>query len=242
MAETAELAEPTDNAVYRALLAVQPDGLTLSAWATRADLSRSIFQEIRRHGNPTTKTLEKLLGAINVSQAQFEAGLSPVRTEVESAGQLGLGEIRREYFGEEPRAALPLYGSALGGEYGNVDEHIELTELHLNEVLEFLARPRSLSNDKEAYALTIVGDSMVPRYKPGERVAVSPRAGVAIGDDVIVQLRGEEPDDRVVMVLIKELVRRTSDHVELKQHNPATTFRIPLARVAAMHKVKGHYL
>lgn len=236
-------AEAEDKPVYRALMAVKPAELTANAWAVKAGVARSIFNEIRRHGHPSRTTLEKLLGAINVSMVQFEASLDPVKTEVASAGQVGFREIESEYFGDKPLTMLPLYGSAMGGDYGSVDEHIELTELHLNEVLEYLARPRSLSNDKDAYALTIVGDSMAPRYKPGERVAVSPRASVGIGDDVIVQLRAVDgEDERVAMVLIKELCRRGGDYVELKQHNPPVTFRIPLARVAAMHKVKGHYL
>lgn len=82
---------------------------------------------------------------------------------------------------------------------------------------------------------------MVPRFKPGERVGVSPRAQVDIGDDVIVQLRNGE-DDRVRLVLIKELVRRNASYVELRQYNPPVTFRVDRAEIVSMHKVKGHFL
>jgi hypothetical protein len=232
---------PPDNRVYTSLMALKPPGLSLNAWAQRAGVGRSIFADIRRHGNPTSETLDKLLHVAGVSFVQFDAGLHPVQSEVRGAGAVGLAEISRAFRGEQPSRDLPLYGSAVGGEYGDVDEHIELTELHLNEVLEWLARPARLVGDKDAYALTIVGDSMAPRFKPGECVAVSPRASIGIGDDVIVQLRNGV-DDVVRMVLIKELVRRGSDYVDLKQHNPDQTFRIPWARVSAMHKVGGHYL
>jgi phage repressor protein C with HTH and peptisase S24 domain len=81
---------------------------------------------------------------------------------------------------------------------------------------------------------------MSPRFEPGQRVAVSPREPVSIGDDVIVQLRGAEGDDeRVKMVLVKRLVRRTPSFIELRQFNPDTTFRVEAKRVAALHKVKG---
>jgi len=230
-----------ENRVYTSLMALRPPGLSLNAWAQRAGVGRSIFADIRRHGNPTSETLDKLLHVAGVSFVQFDAGLHPVKTEVRGDGTVGFGDVHRKFYGEDPMPALPLYGSAVGGEYGEVEEHIELTELHLNEVLEWLARPVKLAGDKDAYVLTIVGDSMSPRFKPGERVAVSPRASVSIGDDVIVQLRNGT-EDRVCMVLIKELVRRGGDYIELKQHNPAVTFRIPWARVAAMHKVGGHYL
>jgi phage repressor protein C with HTH and peptisase S24 domain len=137
---------------------------------------------------------------------------------------------------------MPLLGTALGAESADLEDDIELTELHLNDVLDYLAKPEALAGDPGAYALTIVGNSMVPRFKPGERVAVSPRAIVGIGDDVIVQLRGGEGEgERIKMVLIKELVRRTASYVELRQFNPDTVFRVEAKRVAAMHKVRGTY-
>lgn len=112
------------------------------------------------------------------------------------------------------------------------------------EILDYVARPQSLAGDQRAYAVTTVGDSMWPRFRPGRRLWVSPRAALAIGDDVIVQLRGAsdgeaEYRDRVTTVLIKELVRRTASYVELRQFNPDITFRVPIEQVAAMHKVVG---
>jgi phage repressor protein C with HTH and peptisase S24 domain len=41
------------------------------------------------------------------------------------------------------------------------------------------------------------------------------------------------------MVLVKELVRRGAQYVELKQFNPELTFRVPAERVAAIHRVSG---
>lgn len=229
-----------DNELYARLMAIKPDGLTLNAWAIHAGVSRTFFNDVRKRGNARHDSLLKILGAVGVSLGDFEAGHVRVRTEVRGTG---IHDVHRTFRGAEPLAALPLYGSAVGGEYGNVDEHIELTELHLSEVLDYLARPASLATDRDAYALTIVGDSMEPRYKPGEKVAVSPRSSVGIGDDVIVQLLGADgEDERIKMVLIKELVRRTGSHVELRQYNPPGTFLIPREQVAAMHKVKGHYL
>lgn len=232
--------EAKNPRIYDALLAVKPADITFNAWAVKAGVSRSIFTEIRRHGNPTADTLERLLNAIGVSHAQFNAGMARVRSEVAGAGLVGTHEISREFHGETPLPPLPLVGSALGGEFEDLDQHVEMTELHLNEVLEYLARPRSLASDKDAYALTIVGDSMWPRFRPGRRIVVSPRSALGIGDDVVVQLRGMDgEEERIKLVLIKELVRRTSSHVELRQFNPDVTFRIDARRVASMHKVVG---
>jgi phage repressor protein C with HTH and peptisase S24 domain len=54
--------------------------------------------------------------------------------------------------------------------------------------------------------LTIVGDSMWPRFRPGRRIAVSVKAAVAVGDDVLVKLKSADSSSATVPVLIKELV------------------------------------
>jgi phage repressor protein C with HTH and peptisase S24 domain len=173
-------------------------------------------------------------GAEGEAEARAAMARQPVKSEVRRAGLIP----------DAPHLAagdpVPLLGSAIGGAYGEIDEHVELTELHLGDVLEYLARPPSLAGDKDAYALTVVGDSMAPRFEPGETAFVSPRSSVSIGDDVIVQLKGNgEEGDRVTMVLIKRLVRRSSSFIELAQFTPPMTFRVPSERVAAIHRVRG---
>ena len=226
--------------MYQALMRIMPSHLTKNAWTATAGVNRSFFTDLKRGNTPKRDTLEKLLTAIGLTVTAFEAqsGLYPVKTEVIGAGAVGRDEMTRLAFGEKPLPALPLYGSAQGAE---MDEDFETTEVDLNDVLDYLQRPVSLANDRDSYALTIVGSSMAPRFKQGERVGVSPQALVEIGDDVIVQLRGEN-SNRVRRVLIKELVRRGADHVILAQHTPAREIRIEKRDILAMHKVKGHFL
>jgi SOS-response transcriptional repressor LexA len=148
-----------------------------------------------------------------------------------------------ELLGSGELPAVPVVGSAIAMEAFDPERHIELTEVNMAEVVDHVARPASLARDKEAYALTVIGDSMWPRFRPGRRVIVSPKAPVEIGDDVIVQLRGKEGEgeyrDRVALVLIKELVKNTATYIELRQFNPEVTFRIERDRMVAMHKVLG---
>jgi phage repressor protein C with HTH and peptisase S24 domain len=233
---------PAEPPVYAALMRIRPPELTNSGWAKAANMPRNIFNGIREHGNPKRQTLEKLLDAIGWTLDRFEAeaGLYPVETEVRGAGAVGFGELKSMVFGEQQLAPLPLYGSAQGGDLGEEND-FQLTELDLNQVLDYLRRPAGLADDSDSYALTIVGASMSPRFKPGERVGVSPRAKVEIGDDVIVQLRGENTN-RVHRVLIKELVRRNATYIVLRQHNPSRELRVERSDVLAMHKVKGHFL
>jgi len=162
-----------------------------------------------------------------------------VRSEVAEFGDRPLEEM----FGASPLKPVPLVGTAVAMKSFDPERHIELTEVDMGDVLDHVARPASLARDNEAYALTVVGESMWPRFRSGRRVMVSPRAPIAIGDDVVVQLRGTEGDgehrDRISVVLIKELVKRTPDHYELRQFNPDVTFKVEAERVAKIHKVLG---
>ena len=234
--------DSADPPVFAALMRIKPEHLTVNAWMVQAEVSRSFFTDLKKHGNPRRKNLEKLLAAIGWSLDRFEreGGLHPVKTEVRGTNVVGFDEMKTMVYGDQPLAPLPLYGSAQGGDLG--EEHdFALTELDLTEVLDYLRRPASLADDKESYALTIIGASMSPRFKPGERVGVSPRARIEIGDDVIVQLRGENTN-RVRRVLIKELVRRNASFIVLAQHNPPRELLIERSDILAMHKVKGHFL
>lgn len=227
--------------LYETLLALKPAGLSMNGWAMKAGVNRTIFNDVKKRGNIRHDSLIKLLSAAGVSLADFEAGQARVQSEVRGTG-MSPREVRDAWVlagnGVTP---VPLVGSAFGGEWNDLED-VEMIELRLSEVLDYIARPPSLAEDPDAYAVEIVGESMVPRYEPGERVFVSPKAAVRIGDDVIVQLRGTGEDqlaDHVTEVLIKRLVRRTAGGYELRQFNPEKTFTVPAARVAAIHRVRG---
>jgi hypothetical protein len=220
-------------------------------WAERGFPSRvaanigAAATTITRHynGKATTRLGRDTLAKLREKYPDFpgwdKAGNTKVRSEVADFRERPFEEI----FGSGELASIPVVGSALGMASFDPERDIELTELDTTEILDRIRRPASLANDGDAYAVTIVGDSMWPRFRPGRRVIVSPRSPVSIHDDVVVQLKGEDPEDqyseRVTLVLIKELVRRSATFIELRQFNPDVTFRVDSKRVAAMHKVIG---
>ena len=234
------MATGEDSQVYRDLMRFKPEGLSPNAWAVKAGVNRTVWADMRRHGNPSRKTLEKLLVAAESSLAEFEAlriGGSEANGTM-LAGE-GVGESRKRAWTPQSLPALPLRECALAGEWGESGSGIEMMEVRSIE-LDRLPRPQSLAGDSDAYAITMVGDSMWPRFRPGRRVAVSPHAPVAIGDDVLVRLRGGvEPGQ---LVLIKELVRRSAAFLELRQFNPATTFRVDANEIEAIQKVAGEVI
>lgn len=222
--------------LFEELMRFKPDGLSASGWAVKAGISRTFWNDLKRHGNPSRRTLEKLLDAADSSLAEFEAlhiGETPAKAPTAAER---LEERRNRAWGHAPLPPLPQIASSFGGEWGEPGSGIELTELRTDTLFDRLARPASLAADEGAYALIVVGDSMWPRFRPGRRIAVSPRSPVAIGDDVVLRLKNAH--DRQ-MVLIKELVRRTSAFIELRQFNPCATFRVEAAEVEAIHKVAG---
>lgn len=232
--------EEGESGIYRDLMRFRPDGLTPNAWAVKAGVSRTVWADMRRHGNPSRRTLEKLLSAAGSSLAEFEAlrvGAGPASVSRSGAS---LAESGRQW-GPGIAPPLPLLASSLAGEFGEAGSGIELTAIDSARLLDRLPRPPSLAADRDAYALTIVGDSMWPRFRPGRRVAVSPLSAASVGDDVVVRLRSKGGGGEK-LILVKELVKRTGSQIELRQFNPALTFIVEAAEVECIHKVAGELI
>jgi SOS-response transcriptional repressor LexA len=223
--------------IYLDLMRFKPEGMSPNAWATKAGVSRTVWADMRRHGNPSRRTLEKLLTAAGSSLAEFEALRIGAPLLADTVRVSGLHDVLPGW-GTPQLPALPLLATAIAGEWS---EGIELSEICESEIVDRLPRPPTLANDPNAYAITIVGDSMWPRFRPGRRVAISPKASVAIGDDVVVKLKSGAAKGRV-RVTVKELVRRSSTGVELRQFNPDSVFHVPEEEIAAIEKVIGELI
>jgi hypothetical protein len=223
----------------------KPEGLSPNAWAVKAGVSRTVWTDMRRHGNPSRRTLEKLLAAAGSSLAEFEAlRLGAEARQPVTAGPRGhVGDTR---WGWTPAQLppLPLVRSSLGGEWGKQGSGVEVTDVRPGELLDRLPRPLSLAGDPDAHALTIVGASMWPRFRPGSRVAVSPRATVAVGDDILARLRPEvkTEEDGIERVLIMQLVKRSADAFELRQFNPDRTIQVDGRDLEAVLKIIGELI
>jgi hypothetical protein len=232
-----------ESQIFRDLMRFKPEGLSPNAWAVQAGVSRTVWTDMRRHGNPSRRTLEKLLAAVGSSVAEFEAlrlGPEP-RQLAAAAGQIG--DLRQSWT-PAPLPPLPLVGSSLGGEWTGPGGTAEVTEVRPRELIGRLPRPPSLAGDPEAFALTIVGTAMWPRFRAGARVAVSPRSPVAIGDDVLVRLRAPAgaAHSGTERTLIMHLVRRSAAFFELRQFNPDLTFRVDVGEVEAILRIAGEII
>lgn len=138
-----------------------------------------------------------------------------------------------------PPEDVPVYGTVLGASQIYDGEAIEQTTLNTGDVLTYFKRPSILNGQKDIYGVFVAGSSMDPRYGEGEAVIVDGKRPPRVGDDVVVYLRVPDEDmgERDACVLIKRLVRRGADFIELRQFNPPTTFRIAGERVSKVHRV-----
>jgi len=167
-------------------------GLTPSGLARKAGLDPTTFNRSKRQGAdgrlrwPSTESLAKILQATGASLDEF-MGLISARAE----------SARR----------IPLIGLAQAGDGGFFDDAGFPAGGGWDEIV----FPNIA--DENAYALEIAGDSMLPAYRDGDVVIISPNSPVRRGDRVVVKSREGE-------VLAKELKRRTARTIELRSINP----------------------
>ncbi len=139
---------------------------------------------------------------------------------------------------------LPIYGTSLGAPREFDGKAIEQTMLNSGAAIEYRPRPVVLEGQRHAYGLYVQGSSMSPRFDDGEMVFASDSRHsrpARIGDDVIVYVLDPNADvddgESACAVLVKRLVRRTANYVELEPFNPTCTFKIATAVVRRIDRV-----
>src|SRR4030088_293716 len=166
-------------------------GLSPSGLAKKSGLDPTTFNKSKRitpDGRarwPSTESLAKALAATSVSVESFVSLIG----ESNGAAQ-----------------AVPLIGFAEAGAGGYFDDG----GFPVGKGWDEIAFPGVI--DEHAYALEISGDSMLPAYRDGDVIIVSPAAPVWRGDRVVVKTRSGE-------IMVKELKRQTAKQIELKSVN-----------------------
>ena len=171
-------------------------GLSPSGLAKRAGLDPTAFNKSKRVSPsgkerwPSTESLAKVLEA---TDASFDT----------------LASLVRQHSGGTHFAAqtIPVIGFAQAGSEGFFDDGgfpvgAGWDDVHFPEI-----------KDGNAYALEISGDSMLPLYRDGDIIIVSPNANVRKGDRVVVKTKSGE-------VMAKILSRKTASRIALTSLNP----------------------
>ncbi len=119
---------------------------------------------------------------------------------------------------------IPVRGAARGG----LEQEMFLED----GPIDYTPRPPCLAQARDAYALYVVGDSMMPRFRPGMLLFVNPHRPPRRETGVVVIKRN-------AIVLIKEYVELKEDCLVLHQHNPDCFLEILRNEITSFHCVVG---
>jgi phage repressor protein C with HTH and peptisase S24 domain len=125
---------------------------------------------------------------------------------------------------------LPVYGAAQGG------VGFDITDVR--EPIDSIEAPPYLQNSVDAYAVYVTGDSMVPRFNPGEVVYVHPGKPFKANDSVIVQFEDNKADHAI----IKTFKKMDEKKIFLSQFNPDKTISYQRLQVKCVHKIIGVFI
>ncbi|MCP4380613.1 MAG: helix-turn-helix transcriptional regulator [Hyphomicrobiales bacterium] len=190
--------------------------LSTSGLARRAGLDPTTFNRSKRIAAdgrqrwPSTESVAKILEATGTTLHDFIdlTGARRPRGRVSAA-----------------RRRVPLIGLAQAGAGGFFDD----SGFPAGQGWDQIDYPGRA--DESVYALEVAGDSMLPLYRSGDIIVVSPSATCRRADRVVVKTHNGE-------VMAKILQRRTSKLVELASLNPDHPVRrLALADVEWMARI-----
>jgi phage repressor protein C with HTH and peptisase S24 domain len=185
-------------------------GMSPSGLAKAAGLDPTTFNKSKRGDAtgklrwPSTESLSKVLAATGASLDEFVALVEGVAARTRMVPLIGMAQAGSRGFFDD--AGFPV---------GSGWEEIAFPELA----------------DEHAYALEISGESMLPVYRDGDRIVLSPSIPPRRGDRVVVKTQEGE-------VMAKLLYRMTAQRIELKSLNPAHEDRaFALSEIVFVHRI-----
>jgi phage repressor protein C with HTH and peptisase S24 domain len=235
------MAQNPENALYDRIDAQREQlGISARELSLRVTGKPDLIRDLRRRGHaPSADNLARIAEVLDVSVDWLlgrSANKAPVLSEVAFADR------RLDWNGPKPDLdPIPLVGTgdcatiqfeSDGGQMLDV----ERCSFNADHTVRMIARPPALKGARDLYAIYFQGESMMPRFEPGEVGIVDPTRPPGPGDYVLVQLTNGE-EDHVTSVLVKRLVRTTLREIVLEQFNPPATFTVPRIRVARVHRI-----
>lgn len=211
-----------------------PDGMTLNGWAVLAGVNRTIWNDIRRHGNPSRRTMEKLLGAVGSSLAEFEALRVGAVTDTVAGASGVLAERGADGWRGAAPTGLARHEAARGPILSFASLDVSTVRLGGPIPGAFVPRPATAATDATAYAIAMPDRAMWPRFREGQILVVSPSAEARPGDDVLVRLLAPPG-----CALIGELGVRDARTVTIHQFEPDGDVTIEAAAVLTVERVLG---
>ncbi|SKA20220.1 LexA family transcriptional regulator [Consotaella salsifontis] len=130
------------------------------------------------------------------------------------------------------RVQLPVLGQAVAGSDGRY--------IFNGDIVDWVPMPPQLDGVKGAYGVYVDGESMTPRYMPGELVHVHPNRPPRRGDDVVVQVACDDMEHGgAPWGFIKRFEGFSGSKLVLFQYNPAMTLEFDRDDVVSVHTIVG---
>lgn len=203
------------------------DGLARLAGTSAGQIQKLELEERKL----TIQWMARLAPHLNATTADF-LPRSPAAKAQRGGGEDALYETQRG-FRQEPAElpeTIPILGTAEGGEDG--------WSLFNGEVIGEIARPPALAGVAKAYALYVRGESMEPRYHPGEIIFIHPSKPSPRGTYVLVQARPRTEGDPP-RAIVKRMVKDLETKLVLEQLNPPRQFEVPRRDIVCIHRIVG---
>lgn len=124
-------------------------------------------------------------------------------------------------------ARIPIRGQGMGGSEGV----LIFSDQNFGDVL----APPALADIPDAYAVYVVGDSMLERFQHGEVVYVHPYVPVRKNDDCVIQI--STGDGQPPIGYIKRFVSYDDKTLRVRQLNPPKVLTFPREKVISLHRI-----
>lgn len=184
-------------------------GYSTSGLAKKAGLDPTSFNKSKRlsaDGKPRWPSTESIAKILTITGSS----MSDLTYTIQSFQETHRHTRHNEH-------TIPVIGYAQAGNDGYFDDAGYPTGKGWDEVS--LPTFNKHKDQPCAYALEVSGDSMLPLYRDGDIIVVSPDSDLRRGDRVVAKTIGGE-------VMAKELIRQTQNKIELKSLNPEFPDRI----------------
>lgn len=172
----------------------QKAGYSTSGLAKKAGLDATAFNRSKRMSPegkprwPSTESLSKILAVTNITMNEFIAYIQVENSNISKP--------------------IPVIGYAQAGENGYFTD----AGYPLGEGWDYVDLPYFAPKDDTTYALQVTGNSMMPLYREGDIIVLSPEDTIRKGDRIVAKTTDGQ-------IMAKEMIRQTSSKTILRSLN-----------------------
>lgn len=140
-----------------------------------------------------------------------------------------LPQRNHEYSISQPNI-VPLMATDKVPVYGYVAGSTDRVAINEGRIIGMRDRGPALAYARDGFYVTVIGDSMEPRLRPGEFVAVNPSLPPLKGDECVVQFRNGE-------AVVKTFIGMAEKELMVSQYNPPKKLTFDMHEVLSVYPV-----